>query len=817
MSNFSKLILSSTAIILLFLNQTVWGSSGDNQWPAWGGPQRNFVANAGIIKADQPFELRIAWKKTLGSGYSAVSVKDNMAITMFSDSTYDYTVALNAENGQELWRFKIDSTFPGRFGSANGPISTPLISQNIVVGLSAAGRLFALDSKTGKLKWDTDLVAGHQGQMPFYGFSTSPLVYKNILLVETGGTKSNAFSAFNLQTGAVMWTVGADTIEYQSPYLWQNEEDSHFIAVSNSAVYGLEPATGKILWQLEHQGGYYIMGASSGNVVPVGKNQFFLKDKKASGMLFEVTREKNKYQAQEVWRTKWIRGTYVVPVYHEGNLYAYKNRILSCVDVQNGDRIWKSRKPGDGFPIVVDGHLVVVTKRGKLSVAPASPEGYNEITSLELFDNLVWAPPSFADGKLFLRSMTEIAAVEIVPTQVIAKSAQRNEGIVASSNFARFVKEVEQATDKTALIDDYMASQKDFPVIEGDDVVHFIYRGEATDMALMGDLVGWRYDWPMHRVEGTDLFYYSTRLEPDAMLTYKFVKDLQTRQPDSLNTRAIKTMYFGEASWFNMPQWEKPDFLTQIASQQGRIDSLSFKSNINDSSRVIEVYLPAGYDQSSELYSIAYIHGGKTAKNLGNMTTALDNLIGSSVRPTIVVFMPTFYGGFYSEFVGEKRDVYTKVFVEEILPFVEQTYRILPGPANRANIGQMFSGFMAVYSTFMHQDLFGNLGIQSLYWDEKEAKNQTKLFTVNDRDNMLIYFDWGKYDFRSPLESIDLVDANRKFTAMLKDRSIKFTGGEVHAGTGWGSWQNRIDRMMEIFFPLRDMNTQSRVKTKLSK
>jgi enterochelin esterase family protein len=155
--------------------------------------------------------------------------------------------------------------------------------------------------------------------------------------------------------------------------------------------------------------------------------------------------------------------------------------------------------------------------------------------------------------------------------------------------------------------------------------------------------------------------------------------------------------------------------------------------------------------------------------------------------------------------------------VEEILPLVEQSYRILPDPANRANIGHMFNGYMAVYSTFKHQDLFGNLGIQSLYWDEKEYKNQNNLFTIANRDKMLIFFDWGKYDFRSPQESISIVDADRKFAAMLKEHAIKFTGGEVHAGTGWGSWQNRIDRMLETFFPLSDTDSKSRIKTKLSK
>ncbi|MCH7678455.1 PQQ-binding-like beta-propeller repeat protein [candidate division KSB1 bacterium] len=802
MTHVTNLFRTAAAFALLLATHSGWASTGGDDWPAWGGPHRNFTVTPGVIKAEQPIELKIAWKKELGSGYSAISVMDGMAVTMFSDSTFDYAIALNVEDGSELWRFKIGPTFPGRFGSANGPISTPLISQNKVVGLSAGGRLFALDRKTGELVWDSDLVVDHQAEIPFYGFATSPILYNNILVVETGGAAQNAISAFDPNTGQVLWTAGSDTVEYQSPYLLQTSDGSQLVGITNRAVYGLQPETGKTLWRFEHGGTGHPMGAPSGNLVPVGGNQFFLKNTNQGGMLFKIEYANEMYQVSEVWKTKAIKGTYVIPVYHDGHLFGYNSRIFACVNAETGERVWRSRAPGDGFPLVVDGHLVVITKNGRLSVAPASPEGYKQIASLDLFANLVWTPASFAGGRLFLRSMTEIAGVDIVPAQSVVQAVANADGMVPDSKFAQFVKKAEQAMDKIALVDEFMAEQKEFPVIEGDDIVHFIYRGEASDMALMGDLVGWRYDRPMHRIAGTDLFYYSSRLEPDARLTYKFLKDLQTPLADSLNSRTIRSMFFGPASWFSMPEWKKPDYLEAKASQTGRIDSLQFKSAITDSSSVIEVYLPAGYDQVSEAYPVAYVHGGRGARGLGNMTTALDNLIGSRIRPVIVVFMPTFYDGRYVEYIGDKRDTYMRIFVEEIVPLVERTYRILPGADNRANMGHMMNGFMAFYTTFKHRDLFGKLAVQSMYWDEKEAITHKGLLVSAHQKDLQIYFDWGKYDFRSPLESISIVESNRSFAALLKSRGLRFTGGEVHAGAGWGSWKNRIDRVFETFFPL---------------
>ncbi len=793
----------ATAFLLLTLTPSQAVQSGSDDWAAWGGPNRNFTVEPGLLKSGQPIELKVSWKKALGSGYSAISVRDQMAVTMFSDSTFDYAIALDANDGSEFWRFKIDTTFPGRWGSANGPISTPLIAEDKVVGLSAGGRLFALDRKTGQLLWDTDLLTEHQAKIPFYGFSTSPLLYDNVLVIETGGTSENAITAFDHNTGQVLWTTSQDTVEYQSPFLLRSGADNQLVGITNRALYGLRPESGEMLWQFQHGGTGHPMGAPSGNLVPVGNNRFFLKNTNRGGILLKLQYANEMHQVEKVWETKDIKGTYVVPVYHEGHLYGYNSRILNCVDIETGERVWRSRAPGDGFPIVVDGHLIVATKDGKLSVAPASGEGFHEIASLNLFDNLVWAPASFADGRLYLRSMTEIAAVDIVPAHTAAAVAGETAGMLPASTFAALVEKVSEADNPGALVDEFMATQKEFPMIEGDNLVHFLYRGDASDMALMGDLVGWRYDRPMHRVVGTDLFYYSATLDPETRLTYKFLKDLQTPEIDSLNNRTIETMFFGTASWFAMPGWQAPDFLdSSTVVQSGRIDTLQLQSKITDSTRTIEVYLPAGYDNATEAYPVAYIHGGGAARGLGQMKIALDNLIGRRIRPVIVVFMPNFFGGGYREYIGSKRDTYVRAFVEEIIPLVDQTYRVLPGAENRANMGHLTNGAAVFYSTFKHRDLFGKMSLQSMWSDEKEMAKYGEFISPVDQDQLQIYFEWGSYDFRSPLESMNIIETSPRIASLLQSRGFKFAGGKVHDGTGWASWKNRTDRVFETFFPL---------------
>ena len=151
-----------------------------------------------------------------------------------------------------------------------------------------------------------------------------------------------------------------------------------------------------------------------------------------------------------------------MPVYHDGYLYAFSSRFLTCVDAATGELAWRSRPPGDGFLIVVDGHLVILTKDGSLHIAEASPDRYEELAALQLFDELAWTAPSFADGHIFARSHGTMARVDILTASRLTDAganAVDGPGRVANDGtFAEFLAEVEGAEDKTAVVDRFLNS-----------------------------------------------------------------------------------------------------------------------------------------------------------------------------------------------------------------------------------------------------------------------------------------------------------------------------------------------------------------------
>ena len=782
-------------------------ASGATDWNSLGGQSRSFtVGEANLLKPGQSYALKVLWKKPLGPGYSPVSIRGRLAVTMFSDEVSDYVIGLDADDGSERWRHRIGPAYLGRYGSQSGPLSAPLLTERKVISLSPQGSLFALDATSGRQIWAVDLVEDHAGIVPFWGYTTSPLMKDNLLIVQTGGSKENAISAFDPESGGLVWSACSDSVFYQSPSVFKLGDRDHLIFHGNRNLFGLDPGTGDLLWGFPH-GGQTNASGTSGHPVEVAEGRYFVKNRGNGGLLISVTADDGGYSVEEIWQTRHIRGTYIYAVYHDGHLFGYSGRILTCIDASTGERAWRSSEPGDGLPIVVDGHLVIVTKDGKLAIAGASGEGYSETTRLKLFDDIVWAPVSFGNGRLYARSMSEIACVEIVPGDQVPDTAATLAGVVPDSRFADFVQTVGRASDKESLVERFVAEQNTFPIVEGDSLVHFIYRGEAGEVTLTGDLVGRRIDQPMHRVDGTDLFYYSSYLEPDARLTYRYTVNLQKAMPDPLNPRGIRSRFFGRASWFGMPQWRAPDHLEERQDGvHGRIDTARFESGARNVNRLLEVYLPAGYDQSgTDRYPVVYVHDAKDARRLGKLDISLDNLIGKRVRPVIVVFLPSLVGGGYLEYVGPRRDDYSSLFVEEVVPFVDRTYRTIPDRAHRANYGTMYGGFMAFYATFTHPDLFGRAAIQTIYWDPMaEFEHADLIGSVSERLPVGIYMDWGKYDLRSPMEGNDLGKASASFAALLKARGYSFVGGMVNDGAGWASWKNRTDRVFETLYPILD-------------
>lgn len=772
---------------------------GEIEWPGFRGPNTdNTLAGVGLLEGLETPALEVAWKTAVGTGYSGVSVAHGRAVTLASDGEKDWAVAFDPATGRQLWRTEIAVTYKGHDGSHDGPISTPLLTAERIYLLGPRGDLVALAAANGEKVWAKKLEE-LGSEAPYYGFSTSPILAEGVLVVGLGKAEGGAVAGFDPATGDLLWSVGDDTVAYQSPTVLTLAGREQVVAVGNAQVFGLDPSDGTVLWQHEH-GGKNAMGAQSAHAVPVGEGRIFLAHDGEESKVVEVSRNgEGVFEVADVWTSRSIRGTYTVPVFHGGYLYGYSARFLTCVDAATGESVWKSRQPPDGFITLVDGHLLIATKRGTVHLAEASPAGYREIASSEVFDDSTWTPLSYAGGRLYGRSHGEVAALALKEGGTGPEGSEPE----AQGRMAAFLEKVAAAEDKGAVVDAFLGEIESFPLVEEPDLVHFLYRGEAEDVSIAGDMIGDRREEAMIRVPGTDLFYYSTRLLPDARVSYRFIKDFEEPITDPLNPERKAPSIQGEISWLSMPEWQAPDYFREPPEEhRGRLERLDLETAHFEMTHHVDVYLPSGYDESVHRYPVAYVHWGSRALEWGEMPRALDNLIGNGViAPIIAVFIEQGEGLQGRQLMGDLREPYGKMIAEELVPLIDGKYRTKADRRHRASVGMGFGAFAAYFTAFKQPEVFGKVSGQSTFMMDSHREELEAAAPDPEATPMDLYMEWGTYDYRATLEAWSVIDESRRLRSSLEEKGFQLAGGEIPSGFGWAAWKTRLDHVLAALFP----------------
>jgi len=780
------------------------------------------------------FGLELVWKKPLGSGHSRITVVDGRAITMFSDGEFDNLVVLDAATGEELWRYRIATTYRGHDGSQDGPQATPAVDEGVVYGLGPKGHLFAVSFADGKEIWSKKIDEELGASVPFWGFATTPVVEDQVLIVQTGGPDGRSITGFNKKTGEFLWSVGDDRVGYQSPAVLTLAGQRQVIAVSNRELMGILPQTGEVLWR--HQHSTTELDGSS-QPVAIGEDRFLLTSSAteywSNTGLYRVSRDDRGFAVEEIWSSNALKFSYAVPVLYENRLYGFQRGFLTCVDPATGKAIWKSRPPGGNNLTLVDDLLVIFATEGFVVLAAADAGGYGEVARLQVFDRGAFTAPVFADGMIFVRNHEHIAAVRMGAVGERGPVTQEEPGVEEldpawrTNAVAALLRRLEVAENKERLVDEFLESQRQFPIVEADRLVHFVYRGPATDVAIRGGMTDLDKPDPMRRMPGTDLFYRSYTFEPGSRWEYVLQVDLERWIPDPLNPRRAPSGR-RPISELVMQGWMEPEHLREPTGEHGTIEGFELASDILGNRREVKVYLPPGYSGHEDLYPLLVVVDGPRVLEYGLMDRSLDNLVHRTVAPMIVAFVgppKARYESFsevggpqeYKEYGGPRTDEHAQMVARELVPEIERRYRIDTRPASRAVMGHGSPGLGALYAAVHHPDVFGKVAVQSLRFGPTQLQSSRlrhrPVFDAiiarlesEERLPLEFYLDWASHDLRSAELGIDLREDGRQLAGLLREKGYSVVGLEYAGGAGWGSWRARTDKILEAFFPLRPRN-----------
>lgn len=759
-------------------------------WPQYRGPAQDGQSPETGVFGSDAFGLAEAWKRPLGRGYSSVLIADGTLVTMYGDedSGVSWVLALDPDSGEERWRYRVGEYYPAHTGSEGGPSSSPTIEDGVVYGVGRFGKLFALDLADGTERWSVDFEGAEWATTPHYGWTTSPVIVGSLVTLLTGGVEGHTITAFDRETGKRAWSTGDGNVSYQTPAVLELAGHTQLVAVNDRWMFGFDPATGEELWKHEH--GTFTVEAFA-QPLPIGKDRFLINSL-AEAVAYEIRRTDDGYAVSETWRTAALKSSYAVPVFHEGSVFGFSRSILVCLDAATGEVRWKSREPGGRGLILVDGHLVILDPDGAVAVVEATASGYVERARLATLDRYSHAPPSFANGRIYVRNETAIAAVGVTTKRPDDGRSRGTERRLAGA-FGDLVRRAEAAEDPAAVVEAYLAKQDSFPIVE-DDTVHFVYRDDVDAVGLSGTFSEWWDPVEMDRIAGTDVFFLSMRLDPGAVWEYRFHPDFERRTHDPRNPLRI-----GPGSELRMPGWRSPEHLAEPEGDRGRIDSFEFRSDVLGETRRIRLYLPVGYARSDARYPVLFAQSGNQALDVAGVDRTLDNLIGESVRPVIVVFLPAPRS--LEEMAGRRTADLSRMVVDELLPHVDRHYRTIASREARAMVGPSDGGMLALHAVLTASDRFGMVAVQSGHMQVRIADELRALIESAEAPRPTVFLQWTANDTKFGEGGIDAeagsTELHRRFTAA----GFGVLGGERPGSSGWSTWRAYWDDILAAFFP----------------
>lgn len=384
-------------------------SASGNYWTNYRGPNRDGRYDEMPVLTNWPAQgLQLIWKEPVGIGYASITIADGRAYTLEQRRRQEVAAAYDVNTGRELWTAKWNAEFKEETG--DGPRSTPTYDNGLLYVLGATGELRCLDAKSGAVKWGKNILSDNAAQNLPWAMAASPLIVDDKVIVLPGGVGKSVV-AYNKATGAPVWKVQSDRQAYVSPMLVTLAGRKQILVVSSSRVFGLVPEDGSLLWS---QPWDTDNGINVSQPIVVDQNRLFISSGYGKGAaLMEVTGSGNSLQAKTVWTNITMKNKFNSSVLHEGHVYGLDEGILSCVDVNTGERKWKGGRYGYGQVLLASGHLIVLSDKGELALVKATPGAYTEVAKFNALEGQTWNYPAIAGGKLFVRNAKEMAVFQI--------------------------------------------------------------------------------------------------------------------------------------------------------------------------------------------------------------------------------------------------------------------------------------------------------------------------------------------------------------------------------------------------------------------
>jgi outer membrane protein assembly factor BamB len=385
-------------------------------WLQWGGPTRDFKVGPVALASSWPKAgPKRLWQRPLGEGYSAIVANGERIFTMYRDGKEEVLIAMRATDGKTLWEDRDAAPQDPKQTDMHGPgpHATPLVMGSKVFAIGFTGRLRCVNESDGQRLWSVDLMKDLGARPHYYGYSSSPIVYRDSLIVLVGGSICGV-AALDPKDGSVRWKSAPSKTSYASPILINVDGQDQLVFYTETEVVGMNPLDGTKPW-----GHKAVNFCRTNCTAPLWgeDNLLFAATKGAGGTrVLRLRQQDGKTRVEEVWRDRRMR-MYFWNALRIGD-YVYTSTrdtgaFYSVIDVKTGKYVMQERGLGATNGIYADGKLILLNDSGTLLLARPKPDGIEFLSRVALFDGLSWTVPTLVGKTLYVRNRKHIMALEL--------------------------------------------------------------------------------------------------------------------------------------------------------------------------------------------------------------------------------------------------------------------------------------------------------------------------------------------------------------------------------------------------------------------
>jgi outer membrane protein assembly factor BamB len=242
-------------------------------------------------------------------------------------------------------------------------------------------------------------------KIPFWGFASSPLVIGDVVIVAAAGQ----LVGYDVATGNRRWLGPNGGGSYSSPQLVTIDGVQQVLLMSGAGVTSVSPIDGKQLWQHAWSGNSIVQPA----LTPDG--DILITSQDTGARLIAIAHAADGWTAAERWTSNALKPYFNDFVIHKGHAYGFDGRILSCVDLKDGQRKWKGGRYGNGQLVLLPDQdlLLVLSEEGELALVAATPQQFTEMAKIPAIEGKTWNHPVLVGDVLLVRNSEQMAAFRL--------------------------------------------------------------------------------------------------------------------------------------------------------------------------------------------------------------------------------------------------------------------------------------------------------------------------------------------------------------------------------------------------------------------